>query len=71
MEKRAMASIIAGDTIAHTTIDDLKLRVAEHIINQYGDCGTTDVWGILAETKVGVWTRPALVKKLKMVFLAA
>ena len=60
-----------GTTKVCTTIADLKLRVAEHIVAQYDGYGTTDVRNILAETKVGAWRRAALLKILKMVFSAA
>jgi len=48
-----------------------KLRAAERIIVQDDCYGTTEVENFLAEIKARAWRRPALVKKLKMVFLAA
>ena len=57
-------------TLTSIDVANLKLRVAEHIINQ-NDCHrTTDVQTILAETKVGAWRRADLLKKLKMIFSA-
>jgi len=41
-----------------------------NIIAKYGG-ENSDVSSILTETKVGAWRRKALLKKLKMVFLAA
>jgi len=55
-------------TKAHTTAADLKLRLAEHIINQYNYSGTNEVQSILAETKVGSWKRSILWEKLRTVF---
>jgi len=71
MRKHTLSAIDVGTTKVGTTIADLKLRVAEHIIAQGGCYGTDDVRNILAETKVGGWGRPALLKKLKMVFSMA
>jgi len=69
--ERSITSINTGDTKGmHTTLDDLKLKLAEHIIAQYGG-ENSDVRSILTETKVGAWRRKALLNKLKMVFLAA
>jgi len=47
---------------------DLKVKMAEHIIAQYNCNGKNDVRDILTETKVGAWTRPALLKIIKTVF---
>jgi len=57
-----------GTTKVGTTLADLKLRVAEHIIAQDDGYRPDEVQSILAETKVGAWRRPALLKKLQMVF---
>ena len=70
MGKQTIDFINAGTTNVSTSIADLKLRVAEHILAQYDCCETTDVRNILDETKVGAWRRPTLVKKLKMIFSA-
>ncbi len=48
-----------------------KLRVAEHVIAQDDCYGTADVLNFLAEVKARAWKRPALLKKLETVFLAA
>lgn len=69
MIERSITSINTNNTEGHTTLDDLKLKLAEHIITQYG--GGTDVRSILTETKVGAWRRETLLKKLRTVFLAA
>ncbi len=71
MEEKTIASIDVGTTKVCTTIADLKLRVAEHILAQYDGYGTNDVRNILNETKVGAWRRPTLLKMLKMVFSAS
>lgn len=68
MEEQSRASINGNDTKACTTIADLRMRVAEHILAQYDSHGTTDVRNILNETKVGAWQRTTLPKVLKMVF---
>jgi hypothetical protein len=52
------------------TVAELKLKMAEHIITLDSCRESTDVRDILSETKVGAWRRPALLKKLKMVFAA-
>jgi len=70
MEEQTIASIDVGTTKVCPTIADLKLRVAEHIVAQYDGYATIDVRDILAETKVGAWRRPTLLKILKMVFSA-
>jgi len=71
MKEQAIVSIDVDTTKVCIDIADLKLRVAEHIIAQDDCYGTADVVrNILAETKVGAWRKPALVKKLKMVFSA-
>ena len=68
MEERMVEFVGLSATKVGTTIADLKLRVAEHIITQ-ADCYVTDdVWNILAETKVGSQGRQALLEKLKVVF---
>jgi len=48
-----------------------KLRVAERIITQDDYYGIAEVRDFLAEAKAGAWRRPALLKKLEMVFAAA
>ena len=68
MKEREMVAGNMDTTRAHTTAADLKLRLAEHIINQYAHSGTTEVQNILAETKVGAWRRSALWEKLRTVF---
>ncbi len=48
-----------------------RLRAVERIIVQDDCYGTAEVENFLAEVKAVAWKRPALLKKLKMVFLAA
>lgn len=68
MEKRAIATVGADTTNIGTTIVDLKLMMAEHIIMQYGGSSNSDVWSILAETKVGARRTTVLLDKLRTVF---
>lgn len=48
-----------------------KLRVAEGVVTQDDYYGNTGVLNFLAETEAVGWRKPALLKKLEMVFLAA
>jgi len=51
-----------------TTLADLKLKIAEHLINQADSYRPHEVYGIMAETKVGARKRADLVDKLRVVF---
>ena len=53
------------------TLDDLKLKVAKHIVAQSDCYRTIDVWDILAETKIGAWRRQTLQQTLTKVFSVA
>ena len=68
MEEQSRASINGNATKACTTIADLRVRIAEHILAQYDSHGTTDVRNILNETKVGAGQRTTVAEFLKMVF---
>ena len=57
-----------GATQTGTTADDMRLRLAEHVIIQDGRSVADDVRSILAETKVGTRRRPVLLERLKVVF---
>jgi hypothetical protein len=57
-----------GTTQSYTTLADLKLRVAEHVLAQAGSYQSDDVQNILAETKVGALRRGALLEKLRIIF---
>ena len=57
-----------GATKTGTTAEDMRLRLVEHIIIQDGRSVADDVRSILAETKIGARRRPALLKRLKVVF---
>jgi len=48
-----------------------KLRAAERIIAQDDCCGSFEVDRFLAEAKARAWRRPALLRKLEMVFSAS
>jgi len=47
---------------------DCRMRMAEHIIAQYGPNNSTDIRDILNETKIGAWRRPTLYRMLNTVF---
>ena len=68
-------SYIGGNDVNSTdicaTIADLKLRIAEHIVDQQCYQEIDEVHDILAETKVGARRKPALLEILKKVFSAA
>jgi len=51
-----------------TTLSDLKLKIAKHIINQADSYHLDEVHRIMAETKVGARKRADLVEKLRSVF---
>ncbi len=61
-------SINADTAKVCATVADLRVRVAEHILAQYGYSGTTEVRNILAETKVGAWRKSTLLEFLKTIF---
>ena len=68
MMEQGITSVNTGNAEMHATSADLRLKLAEHVIAQYGR--GTDVQSILTETKVGAWQREALLKKLRTVFLS-
>lgn len=68
MEKWVIATVGPDTTNLGTTVEDLKLMMAEHIIMQYGGSSNSDAWSILAETKVGVRRTTGLLDKLRTVF---
>lgn len=68
MEGQTVSAMNIGTANGSTTIADLKLLMAEHIINQERYRASDEVQSILAETKVGSWGRVSLLKKLKVVF---
>jgi len=51
-----------------TALVDLKLKIAEHLINQADSYHPDEVYSILAETKVGARKRTDLADKLRVVF---
>ncbi len=54
---------------AGTTLADLKLKIAELLINVNQDSYHSDeVYSIMAETKVGARKRTDLMEKLRVVF---
>ena len=58
----------AGGARISTTLADLKLKIAEHLINQADNYRPDEVYSIMAETKVGARKRADLVEKLRVVF---
>jgi hypothetical protein len=74
--ERIMASVptekwgVDGEKIS-TTLADVKLKIAEHLINLTDFYRSDEVYSIMAETKVGAIRRSALVEKLKVVFSAS
>lgn len=68
MGEQAIISFKQDATNASKTLADLQLRMAEHILTQYGFSDTTDIRHILNETKTGARGKPALLKMLEPVF---
>ncbi len=71
MKGWAVTTFNGNTSKAGTTLEDLRLRVAEHVIVQYGYPEREEVRNILSETKVGARRRPSLEKKLRIIFTAA
>ena len=53
---------------AGTTLTDLKLKIAEHLIDQADRYGPGEVYSIIAETKVGASKKADLMDKVRLVF---
>jgi len=68
MEEQSRASSNGNDTKERATKADPRVRIAEHILAQYGSSGNTDIRSILNETKVGASRRTTVRKFLTMVF---
>ncbi len=68
MKRWTIVTVGDDTTNGGTTLADVRLKIAEHIIKQYVFDGNLDVRNILTETKVGARRRPALLQKLKIVF---
>ena len=51
-----------------TTLADLKLKIAEHLIRQAGSYCPDEVHSIMAETKIGARKRADLIEKMRVVF---
>jgi len=58
----------ANEARTGTSLADLKLKIAEHLIKQADSYRLHEVYGIMAETKVGARKRADLMDKLRMVF---
>ncbi|TES88805.1 MAG: hypothetical protein E3J93_01815 [Dehalococcoidia bacterium] len=57
-----------GRETTGTTLVDLKLKIAEHLINQADSYRLDEVYRIMAETKVGARKRTDLADKMRLVF---
>jgi len=68
MKEWDRAATHTGNTKVCSTVADLRIRMAEHIIAQNNCSWSDEVLSILAETKVGARRRSALLKELQMVF---
>jgi len=71
MEDQTITSFKNGTANASKTIADLQMRMAEHILTQYGYYDATDIRHILNETKAGARRKPALLRMLETVFSAS
>ncbi len=71
MREWDMTASVVRTTQPCTTLADLRLRLAEHVITQADDYQPDEVQQILAETKVGAWRRGALLEKLRVIFSAS
>lgn len=68
MEQGQLDKWAASGGITGTTLVDLKLKIAEHLINQADSYRLNEVHSIMAETKVGARKRTDLVDKMRLVF---
>ena len=68
MGERDTTAGMVGTSRTCTTLADLKLILAEHVIAQADVYHPDEVQRILAETKVGAWRRGALIEKLRTIF---
>ncbi|KPK24209.1 MAG: hypothetical protein AMJ70_02500 [Dehalococcoidia bacterium SG8_51_3] len=57
-----------GGARAGTTLADLKLKIAGHLIDQADVYDPNGVYSIMAETKVGARKRTELMDKVRLVF---
>jgi hypothetical protein len=71
MENQTTTYYKNGTDNASKVIADIQMRMAEHILTQYGYHDTTDIRHILNETKAGARGKPALLKMLETVFSAS
>ena len=68
MEQVQLGKRGVGGARIGTTLADLKLKIAEHLINQADNYRPDEVYGIMAETKIGARKKTDLMEKLRMVF---
>ena len=62
-DKKGMGGIRVG-----TTLTDMKVRIAEHLISQAKRHGPDEVFNIISETKVGARRRAELINNVRLVF---
>ncbi len=68
MEQRQLSKKGVGIRGAGTALADLRLKIAEHLIDQADVYDFNEVYNILAETKVGARRRTELMDKVRLVF---
>ena len=57
-----------GGARASTTLTDMKLKIAEHLIDQTNKYGPDELYSIMAEAKVRTSRRTDLVDRVRLVF---
>jgi len=68
MERVQLDKWGVGRETTGTTLVDLKLKIAEHLINQADSYRLDEIYRIMAETKVGARKRTDLADKMRLVF---
>ena len=68
MEQAQLDKWGVGRGTTGTTLVDLKLKIAEHLINQADSYRLDEIYRIMAETKVGARKRTDLADKMRLVF---
>ncbi len=68
MEQVRLDKWRVGRETTGTTLVDLKLKIAEYLINQADSYRLDEIYRIMAETKVGARKRTDLADKMRLVF---
>ena len=68
MEQKQLSKKGAWGVRAGTALTDLKLKIAEHLIEQADICGPDEIYSIMAETKVGAKRRTELMNRVRFIF---